>query len=619
MIQFIRDKTTSIVTKIFLVLLALSFSLWGAEGFVRRFTGDPVVLTVGEHDARLQQVSVAYKRTLDAIRRQSGAELNPMLRRVVMEQTLAQLTQELAAAQLAEDLQVPVARATLRREIAATPIFQNEAGQFDPVQFQTALRQIGLSEADLLERLATEHAVRGLWQAVLEGVPTPAPLVAAVAQQATEQRQIAFVTVPVTPEAVAVTEDALKTYHTNNTRAFMTPEQRTVDLVRIDPAGLAKTLKVTEADVVAYYESHTAQFSVPEQRRVAQLVLSSRAEADRALALVQDGRTLAEIPAQLKEARFVDLGMVKRENLLKELVEPAFGAAKGKVAGPVESALGWHLIAVNDITPGATNTLDAVRAEIEKTLADSRAYDQAVSAVNAIEDAIFNGEPLRQAAEEQGLKVETLQNLTLAAQAGDPALLSDTPKLRQDIFKAVLNEPAAFTELADGSMVTFAVTGIVPPREQTFAEARPAIETAYRAEQARATASKRADDIAAAVGTGTAFDAAAKELKIKLTAFAGRAETVADLPASALDKAFAAPVGQPITDATESGEIVAVSVAARQRPGLTATDTEQATAAAKQAVSESLRGEFNAALEAALQQRYPVKRNEKALARLLAE
>lgn len=619
MIQFIRDKTTSIVTKIFLVLLALSFSLWGAEGFVRRFTGDPVVLTVGEREARLQQVSVAYKRTLESIRRQSGAELNPMLRRVVMEQTLAQLTQELAAAQLAEDLQVPVARATLRREIAATPIFQNEAGQFDPVQFQTALRQIGLSEADLLDRLATEHAVRGLWQAVLEGVPTPEPLVAAVAQQATEQRQIAFVTVPVTPAAVQVTEDALKTYHTNNARTFMTPEQRTVELVRIDPAVLARALKVSEADVAAYYQTHMAQFSVPEQRKVAQLVLSSRADADRALALVQEGKTLAGIPALLKGARFVDLGMVKREDLLKELAEPAFGVVKGKVAGPVESALGWHLIAVSDITPGATKPLDAVRAEIENTLADSRAYDQAVSAVNAIEDAIFNGEPLRQAAEEQGPKVETLQNLTLAPQTGDPAVLSDNSKLRQDMFKAVLNEPAAFTELADSSMVTFAVTGIVPPREQTFAEARTAIEQAYRTEQARTTASKRADDIAAAVGTGTAFDVAAKGLKITLTAFAGRAETVADLPASALDKLFAAPVGQPITDTTETGEIVAVSVAARQRPGQTATDAEQATAAAKQAVSESLRGEFNAALEAALQQRHAVKRNEKALARLLAE
>ena len=619
MIQFIRDKTTSVVAKIFLVLLVVSFSLAGAEGVFRRFMGNPVALTVAGHDVRLQQVAAAYQRTLQYIRQQSGTDVDPMLRRVVMEQTIAQLTQEQAAAQLAEDLRLPVARATLRREIAATPVFQNEAGQFDPTQFQLALQQLGLTEAELLQRLAAEHAVRAVWQVALDGVPTPAPLVEAVARQATVQRQIAFLSIPLNPQAVTVTDKALKAYLQNNTRAFMTPEQRTVDVVRVDPAALARDIKVSDAEATAYYDQHTAQFSVPERRKVAQLVLPSRELADKALALAEGGRKLAEVPAALKEARFVDLGTVTRADVLKELVEPVFAAPKGKVAGPVESALGWHLVVVEAITPGETKPLAAVRAEVNAAVAGSKAYEQAVAAVNAIEDAIFTGESLRHAATAQGLQVEMLENLTSAPQESNPAFLTANTKLRQDIFKAVLNEPAAFVELEDGSMLTFAVTGIIPPRAQTFAEARAALETAYRAEQARATASKQADAIAAAVGTGTPLAKAASGLKLSTTAFSGRVDSIAGLPDSARDKAFAAPLNQPVTDATETAEMIAVPVAERQRPGLNAPEIEQAKTAATQAVSESLRGEFSQALEAALQQRYAVQRNEKALARLMAE
>jgi peptidyl-prolyl cis-trans isomerase D len=619
MIQFLRDKTTSIVTKIFLLLLAVSFSLWGIEGVFNRMANDPVALTVGDQEVRLQQVAAEYQRTLDYVRRQSGTELNPMLRRVILEQTLAQFTQQLASAQLAEDLDLPVARATLRREIAAMPVFQNEAGQFDPTQFQLVLRQVGLSEEMLLERVAAEHATRNLWQAVLDGVPTPAPLVEAVARQATVERQLAFVRLPIDPARATATEGALKTYHKDNVQAFMTEEQRTVDVLHVDPAALAKSIQISEADAQAYYAKHQQDFGVQEQRTVTQLVLPSRADADTALALAQGGKPLAAIPSELKQARFVDLGTVKRGDLLKELAEPAFTAAQGKVVGPVESSLGWHLLQVTAITPGTTRTFADARSEIERSLAGAKAYEQAVGIVNTIEDAVFAGESLQQAASEHGLKIVTLTGMTITPQTDEPPLLRDNPKLLQDIFKAPIHEPASFAEIQDGSMVTFTVTAITPPRAKTFAESRAAVEEAYRKTQAETAATQRAAAISKAVGKGAPLEKAAEGLTIETTAFTGRAGTVDGLPEGALDKVFQAPIGQAVMDTADDAVIVAVAVAERQRPGLTAEDTTQAKAAATQAVQESLQSEFNTALQGALQQRHEIKRNEKALARLLSE
>jgi peptidyl-prolyl cis-trans isomerase D len=631
MIQFLRDKATSIVAKIFLFLLAISFGLWGVEGAWQSYNADPVALEVGDQTVQLQQVATAYRQIEDTARRQLGNEIDPAIRRMLLEQTVSQFTQQLAIAQLATDLNLPVARETLRREIAAAPVFQNEAGQFDPLRFEAALQQLGIDEQTFLDRTAAEHGVRALWQTMLDSVPTPAPLVEAVARQATIQRRVTFVSLPVNAKDVQVTDKALIAYHAGNAQNFMAPEQRTLDVVQLDPAALAKPDAVTDAAIKTYYDKNLSRFSVPEQRTVIQVVLPTEKDAKAAAALLKGRKTaLRDVPGKIKTARLVDLGSVRRDSLLPALAEAAFALQKpGIVPEPVQSPLGWHLLQVTAIQAGSVTPLAKAQGEIRQTLAGEAAYEEAVAIAGRIEDAVFAGTPLAEAAKAEGVPVLSVAGLTLndegdrAGATALPEALRAAPRLRQDAFRAALHEGAAFSELPDGSLFSFSVTAITPAKPQEFAAARKDVEAAYRRTEALTAARTRAEAIRAAVTKGAALDKAASGLKVTTTPFILRTATPSGLSPEAVDLAFNAPLKQAMTSETasetNSAVVVLVPVAERQRPGQTEADKAAARTAATQAVEESLRQAFGEALQTTLQQRYPVQRNEAALARLVAQ
>lgn len=104
---------------------------------------------------------------------------------------------------------------------------------------------------------------------------------------------------------------------------------------------LATALRQRIADAVAGQE---------EQVHLRQIVVATEAEAQELLAQVAAGTAAFEELARahsLDEAgRAVggDLGFVPRGVLSPAVEEAAFGLQPGQVAGPVESATGWHLV-----------------------------------------------------------------------------------------------------------------------------------------------------------------------------------------------------------------------------------------------------------------------------------
>ena len=162
---------------------------------------------------------------------------------------------------------------------------------------------------------------------------------------------------------------------------------------------------VTELEERLYYECNQERFRVPERRTVRHLLITVNedfAENRRAVAL----RRIEAIRADLKgppagsSARFADLasrhsecptaleggrlGEVVPGQLFPSLDAALFALAAGEIGGPVESALGFHLLLCEAIQPAASLAFDQAQPQIHRLLAE-RARHQAQHAwINAL-------------------------------------------------------------------------------------------------------------------------------------------------------------------------------------------------------------------------------------------
>lgn len=180
-------------------------------------------------------------------------------------------------------------------------------------------------------------------------------------------------------------------------------------LARLEAAGELDDQMPNEADITAYYLANIHRFRLSESRRVRHVLVEDRASAQHLLKVASDIAALAQLATDSSldkgsRSRGGDLGWVERGHLAGPLEEAIFAAELNRVIGPVASAFGWHLIAVEAVRHGRTRSFRECRRQIQVELAEHRRHRSwlawldgriavAVRVPDGVEHPLFRGLP----------------------------------------------------------------------------------------------------------------------------------------------------------------------------------------------------------------------------------
>jgi peptidyl-prolyl cis-trans isomerase D len=445
-------------------------------------------------------------------------------------------------------------------------------------------------------------------EAIAAGARAPATLVEAIYAYREETRvadtvEVASATLEVPPPDDA----AIKQYYDQNPDRFTAPEYRTISYVPIEVEEIAKEINVSKEDIESTYEDRRAEFTVDERRTVEQMVLPDEATAERAKAMLQQGRPFAEVarelagqqdPAQLALGSFARAGFP-----LPEAADAVFALAEGGFTDPVTSPLGRHIFRVTKIEPGRVAGLEEVRAELAAELAREHALDVMFELSNKLEDELAGGASLEQAAGRLSLAVNRVADLARAGTLKDgstppPAVAS--PEFLSAAFDTYQGAESPLGETADGNFFILRVDGVTAPAVRPLDEVREAVIGLVTAERKQAAAETVAVEIVDAMKGGKTLEAAAADRGLAVKASEsftrdGRS-TGLRLPPALVAEMFAASPGGVATAATASGFMVArlKQVRAAEATGDAAKKAIGETL--DQAVRDDLLGQFTSFL-----------------------
>ena len=113
----------------------------------------------------------------------------------------------------------------------------------------------------------------------------------------------------------------------------------------------AQSWDLSEEALKAHYEEHAQAFIQTEAVHVRHILVDSEAKARTVLLQVMSGKDFAEVAAKESidhgSARNGgDLGWVERGQTVPTFEEAAFTTRAGRLAGPVQSDFGWHVLEI---------------------------------------------------------------------------------------------------------------------------------------------------------------------------------------------------------------------------------------------------------------------------------
>ena len=511
MLNALRKNAGSWVVKVLLLLLVVSFAIWGIGDIFYGGSQNPTVATVGDAEIPASELADTFNRAVANLQRQLGPEFDRerAIQLGVMQQALQDLIRQRLISLRANEMGLAVPDDALRTLVTEDPVFQT-GGQFDRSRFEQLLRASGLSEDAYLASLRQQVVRAALTGSLTGPVKAPPALVEAIYRYRNEQRRGHYVPVPIESitDVPAPSQEQLAQFHEAHQAQFTAPEYRALTFVTLEPEDLIDEIEVSEEDVAAAYQSRIEEFRTPERRTVEQLLASEQATIERAAERLAGGATFEQVASEIEGVSVDQLGVVSRGDLPADFEEAIFALPEGEVSDPVNSAFGWHVFRVTEIQPEQTVPLAEAREQLARELALEEARERLPDFAAQLDDELAAGTDLKEAARVLGLDAVSVPAVDATGKnpEGDPVeALPPWPEFRRVALETPAGETSLLEETDAGGYFVVQVEQVTEPRLKPVEEVRDELVEAWQAERRRELAREKAQQLRAQLDDGAAM------------------------------------------------------------------------------------------------------------------
>jgi peptidyl-prolyl cis-trans isomerase D len=502
MLQAMRNGTKSPLMKFFLLFLAGGFALWGIGDGTNGLMGSGDNAISADKQVRSSRdVALEFDRarrtylpnTTTAEAFQGG----------LLNEVMGTLSREVLFSAENASLGLTVTRAMQLEAISNEPSFQDENGKFSEGRFMQTLAGAGYSEADYLKRVTSVLERQQLIVPLAKGLRYSEDLARVVAAHELEKRKVKLTSFFILPENVLTpTKAIIDSFFQENKSSYDVPPLRTAKIGSLSATSIGENIEISDLDIRIAFNDRIDEFRTPETRKIRQMVFENEAAAIAALDRINAGEGFTAVAADTLNwtTADTDLGTVAKTALDTNLAELAFSASVGIVAGPMQTAFGFHLLSIDEIVAGGSPTLSDVTTQITEALRAERAIDLLYDKVNLLEDALGSGATLEEAIARVGGQLDLASNIDRLGKNIDGTLpLGSIGELLQDsaildlIWSGEVNAISVIQEGSDDMFFVVDVTMETEKRERALEEVKARVIADYKLVEAIKQARSQAD------------------------------------------------------------------------------------------------------------------------------
>ncbi|MEO9600617.1 SurA N-terminal domain-containing protein [Parasphingorhabdus sp.] len=545
MISFFRrifaSKLGLFLTFCFVGLIAFAFATAdvSSSGTFGGVTGSGTAAKIGDSELSSAELNQSVNNAFRNEQRQNTAlDLKSFVNGGGFDSVLNRLINSFAISDFGTKYGMTAGKRLVDGEIASISSFQGADGQFSEENFRRALQQQGINETQLRDDFTRNLLADQLLTAAGFGTAVPQNLVTPYASLLLESREGQIATIP----SVAFIENetpakaAVAAFYAKNASRYTIPERRTIRYALFEKSRFNDKIKPTEKEIAGNYNLNKARYSASETRNLEQVIVPTEAAAKALADNVNKGSSIAQA-AQSVGLSAAEIGSVSKVDFANSasqaVADAAFTASSGSVAEPAQSALGWHIVMIKDVTQIPARTLEQVRTEIVNELTREKIEEAMAEFTVRLEDEFADGATLSDIAKAEELKIEATPALLANGQNPNDQNYRPIPEMQLILpvaFAVDEDSDPQIVEIIPGQQyaaidVSEITESAPPPLEQI----EQLVTRDYMLDQGSKKAKAVADKIAEAVGSGTSLSKAIADAGVELPRPERISSTRADL------------------------------------------------------------------------------------------
>ncbi len=504
MLDFFRRSAQTKTMKFLLILLALTFLIWGFSGVISDSGGGIVAVQIGNYKVYEKEWNALLGQQILMRENLRGSkftqeEINdPQFRTHILNMLINRNLVKVAA----QNMNLIISDELAQQILADNYFFRTENGAFDFEKFQLFLKNSGKSEQQLFEDLKDDMRNRYLLDGLTSLYIYPPNMVDVLSKAYSAKHILDIYLLGVQSIAVAEepSEVELKNILATRKEEFTAPEWRKISFITFNKDDVNTTITVSEDDIQNYYKANIMQFTQLEKRQVLQIVCSSQEEAEKVRKQVMSEGDFIKVALQYGDKEDVELGTLDRDSMMPNIAQVIFDLKVGDISEPIKTPLGWQVFKVVEIIEPTVQSLDEVRSFIKKQIIEQNHYGELNALAQSIDNDLVMEHSLEDIAENYGLQIER-DEFSVGDVSSNDAKKDDLyNKIKMDAVALLQNEMSSVTYDADsGYYYVLYVDYIAPERLLDIAEVREQLVILWEEEKRAVQAQMIFDKLLAAI------------------------------------------------------------------------------------------------------------------------
>ena len=511
MLTYMRKRSKSWITKFIFGAIIIVFVFWGGSAYWSKEANK--VAKIDRYIITQQQFAKAYSDALRLYQARLGDAFTPeVLAQLDLKKTvLDQMINDYIVDDEARKLGVSVSDEELQEAIRTFPAFQQN-GQFSIDSYKRLLQYQRMTPAEFEEQQRKAFFQQRVYSMITENIIVSPQEVEAYYQYQNDSFNLHYLSVDAqsfSKDAVVGDEEAAAYYETNKERYKIAPRiVLTAVLFPVERYFDEAAVSVDEAR--DYYDSHRQEFAEEAKIHGRHILIrvpqdadqttidKKRAAAQKIYDQVKAGGNFAELAKKYSEdpgtsAAGGDIGTVPQSSLPASMAEAFSGMKHGEVRGPVQTALGFHVLKLEKKSEAKQRSFEEVSASIVERMRHQRAKiiarDEAGNAHMELFEQGIND--LAGYAESKGLETREIGPFAEGENIG----IAGSEEFVRQAFTLPQGEIGAVVETDEGCII-YMVKEKIAARIPEFQEIRSRVVEDVLAQKSLEKAKEHAGDLA---------------------------------------------------------------------------------------------------------------------------
>ncbi len=521
MILQVREFAKTWVAKILLVLVILSFVVVGAQSDLFGAIGSNNVVEAGSRSQSAGEFKMAFDRWKEEIEQQNGGQPIPMddlVARGGVQSFLEQQEVTRGFAEWAHRAGIRPSHTLITEAVRDNPaLFNQVTGKFDSEIYRAKLAEVKLDEKTFETSMHDGFVRNHYGQAILSGVRAPRimSVMAAVSGLQTRDASWFNITQAMAGAAGVPTEAQLESLLKQIADDVRRPEYRTMSIALFNPKADAIPAP-TDKQIQDRYDVAKASLSQPETRSYILMTAADQAAAGRIVTALRGGQS----PSQAASAGNTQPTPVQAQARTAigdaGLAAAVFSTDAGKVSEPVRTGQGWSVVAVTEVIPAQSGSLESVRPAIVAQLQQEARRAETYKMVERFQGERDRGASMEDAARASGATIQKVG--PVAADGTNPKKEPQPipPQVLATAFALGKGETSDTVDLGQTQYFAIRVDEITPPALPTVDDLRPALVRGWTQTENGRKLDAKADELTARLRNGESIETVAASVGARL-------------------------------------------------------------------------------------------------------